>query len=203
MAVKSNDFDIRAAIVASLLEDGVERKCIRHEITLDSSSSGGRADLVILTRNVLGIEIKSGRDRLDRLKEQFRRYERAFDHAAVVVDQTKEKRLGYARNSTIWDHDRKAFVRTWQNSFARPDRYCFSRHTSIVDMARLMWRDEAVDVAWALGERCGTRERAISWMRENATLASMRPLVIRKLRERAPNRWEEAFWQRFDRLKAA
>ena len=44
---KSDDYAIRAAVVALLLAGGVDRAAIRHEITLDTSSSGGRVDLLI------------------------------------------------------------------------------------------------------------------------------------------------------------
>lgn len=42
-SIKTNDCDLRRAVVAALISSGVPRDAIRHEITLDSSSSGGRS----------------------------------------------------------------------------------------------------------------------------------------------------------------
>ena len=67
----------------ALLDAGVPRDAIRHEITLDSSSSDGRADMVVaLDRCITGIEIKSGKDTLDRLDSQ--RYFRAASSSSRI-----------------------------------------------------------------------------------------------------------------------
>ena len=76
---RSKDFDVRRAIVRRLLDAGIDRRDIRHELTLDTSSSGGRVDLVVLRdRRLIGIEIKSGGDKLDRLAGQLVAMRRVF-----------------------------------------------------------------------------------------------------------------------------
>ena len=63
-AKKTNDYDLRRAVVAALLAGGVARDAIRHEITLDSASRGGRVDLVIADDAALfGVEISGAKTR--------------------------------------------------------------------------------------------------------------------------------------------
>ena len=210
---KSKDYDIRAAVVSALLESGVPRRDIRHELTLDTNSDGGRSDVVFLRDGGINtIEIKSGSDKLDRLKAQLDTYGRAFDRVYVVADETHADDVfgGALWWADFWRSEAAQFVGGWRGDliprcpdFIRNYQYrrC-SEHTSPAAMARLMWRDEAMRVSQRLGGPGGTRCGAIDWMRENACLAGLRPLVINELRARVPNRWEEAFWTRFDAEKA-
>jgi hypothetical protein len=88
---RTKDIDVRIAITSRLLASGWKRRDIRHELTLDSSSSDGRADMVLLDEDWLtGIEIKSGADRLDRCEEQARRYHARFDSSLLVMDPRHE-----------------------------------------------------------------------------------------------------------------
>ena len=205
---KSKDYDIRAAVVAALLERGVPREAIRHENTLDTSSSGGRADVVVLhAQRLVTIEIKSASDKLDRLRDQIARYERSFDHVHVVCDVAHRDTSGVQRGEFYWCPEANGFMRFFGKAalpeppeFINP-RWGGSASTNVVNVARLLWRDEAVRVASALGAATnprGTRVGAFAWMRENTRLADLRPLVIAELTARVPNRWEAAFWQRFD-----
>lgn len=88
---RTKDIDLRIAITSRLLASGWDRRDIRHELTLDSSSTDGRADMVLLDERWLtGIEIKSGADRLDRCEEQGRRYHARFDSSLLVMDARHE-----------------------------------------------------------------------------------------------------------------
>jgi hypothetical protein len=93
-AIKSHDFDIRAAIVRELMRHGILRHDIRHEITLDSNSSGGRADIVVILNDAVlaGIEIKSGAESLARCVQRLDAYARAFDAPVFVVDAAIARR---------------------------------------------------------------------------------------------------------------
>ena len=212
MTKRSKDYDVRAAVVAALLERGVPRRDIRHEITLDTSSAGGRADVVVLRDRLITIEIKSGSDKLDRLKTQVNRYKRSFDFVKVVADRRHAEAIfnGYSVYGTVyWCGETQQFVGGWYDNLKPCEPMLITSHygtysseTSVVDVARLLWRNEAVRVSLLLGGPGGTREAAISWMRENARLADVRPLAIKELRNRLPNRWEDAFWKRFDKSQA-
>lgn len=206
MNARSTDYDIRAATVDRLLSEGVSRDCIRHEIPLGSFSENGRTDIVVLTDRLLGFEIKSGRDKLTRLKQQLSSYARHLDFAGAIIDETQESKLGYVANTVIyWRHDDRAFQWGQLGSahFSKPALFRLSDETSPGAMAELLWRDEAVEVAFRLGQGFKTRRAALAWIRENACLKTLRPLVLEQIKSRVLNGQEETFWKRFDAIEAA
>lgn len=199
--IRSTDYDIRQAVVANLLEHGVARKNIRHEITLDTSSSDGRLDILVLNpRRLVAIEVKSGRDKLDRLKQQRKAAERAVDYFLVASDVRHREKMWWSQ-VVWWHHDERQLRMGYTHSLVQPINWCSADRTNVPAMARLLWRDEAVAAAQRIAEAgCGhkTRVAAISWMKEQARLSDLRPLVAELIAARPLNRWEEAFWQRFD-----
>jgi hypothetical protein len=64
-------------------------------------------------------------------------------------------------------------------------------------MAQLLWRNE---ILASIGGRGSSRCTTIAWARENMALKDLRPHVVNALRERVLNKWEEAFWKRYDAL---
>ncbi|GAB4368144.1 MAG: hypothetical protein Kow00114_27220 [Kiloniellaceae bacterium] len=212
---RSKDFDLRCAAVRYLLDVGVPREDIRHEWPLDSGSSGGRVDLAV-TRDdrLIGMEIKSASDTVDRLRDQINAMQRAFDVVKVVADTRLEPKLsrGFgAAATTYYSHETRSFVHLYRGDWlpiddarlAAVDVWGCSRRTTVSGMARLLWRDEARRVAQELGCMVDTREKAVDWLRENARLRDLRPLIIRTMRARSLNRWEEAFWRDFEAAEAA
>lgn len=204
---KSKDYDVRAAVVRSLLDQGVPRRDIRHEITLDTASSGGRSDVVVLRNRLIGIEIKSGSDKLDRLRDQMDGYRRAFDLAHIVCDVKHFQAAEYWRykHNMHWWCPKLGFL-DWAGSIALDGPPEFiqcqpwrNEEVSHAPVTRLLWKNEAARVSQRLGGPNGTRVTSIAWLRENARLRELRPLVIEELRARVPNLWEEAFWKRFDK----
>lgn len=209
-AKTSRDFDVRSAVVRHLLHHGVERARIRHEITLDTNSAGGRADVVVAHKDSLAlacIEIKSGADKLGRLEDQIARYNRAFDFVTVMADARHHEavcRLGYIGACIgFWCPD-QGFVDLWRGTMESCVPHLFNRDchrsgsTGVVNMASLLWASEARDVARSLGYATTTRRAAVDWLRENATLREARPLIIKELVTRQQNRSEESFWAAFD-----
>jgi hypothetical protein len=207
-AALSKDYDVRAALTRDLLACGIPRSDIRHEITLDTSSSGGRADMVLLRDTaIIGIELKSGSDVLDRCDAQLGAMSKAFDECLVIVDV----RIAGEKPSYKWlfyRHDLSQFSRDHQID-ARWSRWVpfsiewacgpygsfKSRETSPRGMATLLWAAELSALAGPL--RC----RALDHIHENVPLKTVRPHVIQALRKRCLNRWEEAFWKRFDQAQ--
>lgn len=209
MAQPSKDFDVRCAVVRHLLARGVKRARIRHEITLDTNSAGGRADVVVAHADFLAcIEIKSGADKLKRLEDQVTRYRSTFDYTTVVVDvkhRDAMAAIGYIHAFTQYWCPDEGLV-SWMGCEPPPlllQGWNRSKNTSLVYMACLLWAVEAKSVAARLGYVSSTRHGAINWMRENATLREARPLIIEALIERQPNRWEESFWAAFDAAEKA
>lgn len=215
-ASRSRDYDIRCSLVGALIAAGVARDCIRHEITLDSSSSGGRCDLVVLHDGlVIGFEIKSGSDTLDRLKAQRDAAMRAMDYFRPVIDPRHREAFTSDNMETglwtmasvtlVWnrDPDGPRFTTPWKDGWPatlplmpRPDVYRSNR-TCTPDMARMLWRHEAIRVAGLIGASTDRRYTAIDAIREYGRLTDVRRGVIEALRSRELNRWEETFWRRF------
>lgn len=204
MTPRTKDFDLRAALVRRLIAGGITRRNIRHELTLDTASSGGRADVVVIhDTHLTGIEIKSGADTLERLPEQIDCYLRSFDSMGLFVDERHRAgtarmhraRIGYfcptndvleERYSSLLD------IALHRDAWGHPPYG--SPYTAPAMMARLLWADEVIGVAG----RGKTREAAMRIIREECSLKHVRAGVVAALRGRCLNRWEESFWKRFD-----
>jgi hypothetical protein len=224
-APRTNDMELRVCIVRALLSSGIPRQSIKHEITLDMNSSDGRADIVVALDGCLtGIELKSGKDKLDRLETQRDQYMRRFDKLCLVVDRRHQG------DSDLWDFWRRtsfgslAIVeRDAQGSvqlleqhrgklpWAPADQYDHSkRHVSFLSpaaMLSMLWQPETYKVASDLFSAgiiptgpVSLRWSAIEHLSEHASISKLRPLIARSLRERQLNRWEESFWKHFDTL---
>lgn len=214
---KTNDYDLRAAIVKEFLSAGFERNQIRHEIPMDTASSGGRTDIVLLLNTgIFGIEIKSGKDKLDNATEQVKTMRAAFDGFCVIVDEHHRKKLAdddakpYGTRSYGWI---KACVLLYCpeakrfNNYYGYEKYELSKmflfekfhrrkHNHVRALAQCLW---AVEIRAALGWNT-TKQRCagIDWVQEHMSLKELRPLVVAALRGRELNKWEIAFWKRYD-----
>jgi hypothetical protein len=222
-AIKTCDYDLRHAVVTALLGAGFTRDAIRHEITLDSSSSDGRADVVIADDAALfGIEIKSGKDKLTRLPDQGARYRRRFDHLTLVIDKKHEAAevfgencefnadIGAFNSVIVYDggvlrgvknwHWRNESKAPWSRGGYRQTLAGQSGSLSPHAMLCLLWQAEVSQIGEELfpGKIPSARCRAIPRLSEMASLSQLRPLVADALRMRGLNRWEEAFWRDFD-----
>ncbi|AWJ93300.1 hypothetical protein Sp245p_26115 (plasmid) [Azospirillum baldaniorum] len=219
---KTCDMDLRLAVTAALLSAGTPRDAIRHEITLDSSSSDGRADMVVaLDRALIGIELKSGKDTLARLPEQRERYGARFDKLVLVLDVLHEP----ADYAACWALGFDA-VRTFDGGTLResavhfgasapwePETYRDSRRFGAGErmaphaMLSMLWADEALRLSADLvqagiipASSGDQRYRVIPHAAEHASIGQLRPRIAAALRSRRLNRWEEAFWTNFDAL---
>jgi hypothetical protein len=212
---KSCEFDIRSAVVRRLLLDGFARDQIRLEIPLDIASSEGRADIVLLTDRIQGIELKSGKDKFCpvAIKEQCRQYNRAFDACGTVIDvahrrEWDEKLDHGTRFHSNWRevdvqycHESRQLQTVWREPIPDLCNQLFqwpSQKTSVYDMCLLLWAAEAKDIA---GSKTGKYEFC-NRMREYGRLSEVRPLVIASLKNRPLNKWEASFWRRFDAVAA-
>ena len=225
-AKKTNDYDLRRAVVAALLAGGVARDAIRHEITLDSASRGGRVDLVIADDAALfGVEIKSGQDTLSRLAEQSARYRRCFDHVTLVIDARHETAAEFGADRE-WSQDTRAITSVvvfdaaegfrdvkdwhyrgvsnapWLPSARRQSQKLAGTSPSLSAHAMLclLWQEEVAAIGKTLFPQRfpAARCKAIPKLSELASLSQLRPLVAAALRRRQQNRWDEDFWRRYD-----
>jgi hypothetical protein len=207
MKARSNDPMIRAALVRRLIDAGIPRNCIRHEITLDSSSSDGRADLVVIRDAALvGVEIKSGRDTLERLVSQRPRYSARFDRVLLVCDERHKPWKddlwgweGWEAVTATFDGSAIKFVENYWSGMGAllnpPPKWCDSSGSYLAPraMLQMLWANEIKAISG-----CGTRTSGIPHIAENVPLKGVRAAVINALRSRQLNRWEEKFWQAFD-----
>lgn len=188
-AAKTHDFEIRAAIVREWMHHGVPRRDIRHQITLDSHSSGDRADVVaICDDRLIGIEIRSGADNLARCVQQLDAYVRAFDVPLFVVDDRLTRRLERPDRQRV----RTTAVAVADISQALVDRP--GQAATVDGMARLLWGSEIQ----ALVGQAINRDDGLDWIRQNLARDDLRCGVIEALRTCVPNKCEDAFWAQFD-----
>lgn len=223
MTKPTTDLDIRIAVTAAALAAGIPRPAVRHEVPLDTSSGDGRADIVFaLDRCLVGIEIKSGKDRLDRLDSQRRRYGVRFDRLVLVLDARHEPADWDSANAldfgVVRIAERRAggsIVLRRQNRLWGPsapweppepgERFRASRTLCPHAMLSMLWSTEALTLAGELvtaGVIPHTggpqRYRVIPHVAEHAAIAQIRPRIAAALRGRSLNRWEEGIWSRFD-----
>jgi hypothetical protein len=212
----STEFDIRLATVCKLMANGIKREDIRIEIPLDTASSGGRADIVILSEKSLAcVELKSGKDKYCKiaLKQQCEHYEKTFDFVASIVDishyrVTKEQRdwgileqdnwpysigAAYCHNSKIIGYNERGDVLEHENLLPRIYSYYPSGDTNPQCMARILWASE---IKTAFGVKA--KSSYLRGIRDDINLKQIRPIVVNALRNRDYNLWEQKFWKCFD-----
>lgn len=218
--MKSNEHDLRMCIVHALINSGVNRDDIRLEIPLDTASSEGRADIVVLSKDSLVcIELKSGKDKWCgvNIVHQCEQYRRAFDSVAVIVDHSHRKNIkhtdprgnpflddNWRRVDFTYYHDLK-MIGNDVHGVPKEDPFFFqkvinrrTRKTGVYEMARILWRSE---IQSTFGTKKGKSEY-VQILREEATLKSVREAVIACLRTRPLNQWEFSFWGKFDACEA-
>lgn len=217
---KSAEHDIRAAVVSNLLADGYSREQIRLEIPLDTASCEGRGDVVLLNDWLNCIELKSGKDKYhpDDIKTQRNRYSRAFDAVITCVDRIhfrceeieaygcKQLRNNWYGVDIQYCHEARQLQKAcyWSSGEDRKplsgkgvDVLLNSKRCpkiSIYDVASLLWAEEAKAILGNNTTKCGF----VRYMREYGKLSELRPLVISALKKRPLNKWEAAFWAKFD-----
>lgn len=216
IAHRTNEYGIRKSAITRLLSEGISRGDIRLEITLDTSSSGGRADIVLLRDNAIcGVELKSCLDKTDRAEQQIKSYGFCFDHSFLLSSSRhgewlKSSSLRYTNRLGLYCPESRLFTDLYGHPYddnraitsfpaltTRISRYK-NHETNTAMMARLLWRSEATEIARQAGLRYATRHCALNDIQEHMALKDLRPHVIAALRERPLNNWETAFWQQFD-----
>lgn len=221
-AIKTKDFCVRAAICKQLMLEGIDRKNIRHELTMDSNSHLGRVDMVLLHDTFIGgIEIKSESDTVERLGKQLLQMRRTFDKLGIVADKKHHSNdychgaekvyhcgtQGFVRHHWRADRDGGSYFTPYDGGgFLYSAMFSMRRgseYTSVLDMAQLLWKKEADEVAAALRIQRKTRHDTVQAFRENVSLAELRPLVIQQLRARVLNNWEINFWKKYDERPVA
>jgi len=202
---RSSDAQIRNALVSRLLAAGYVREQIRHEVPLDLASSDGRADLVVIRSDALvGVEIKSGKDTLERLTKQRPRYSARFDRIVIFSDAR------HSPKHEPWWHgwETCSVTMTTSGAIEFGDNYWSgmgaltgsgiqrgSNHLSAAAMLSMLYTSEIRRIA---GDPDATRSSDGPRLAEIMPMREIRAAVSEALRSRAHNRWEDKFWQQFE-----
>lgn len=141
----------------------------------------GRVDIAVINQRMTGYEIKSDGDSLDRLEGQVHMYCDVFDRVVLVV--------GYR-----WAYDALQLIPRWWGVtlVSRTDsgRIVFSEARRSQNnpspnanaIARLLWRDEALQLLEEIGQAIGWRSKPRAMLCER--LAETLPLDTLKARVR-------------------
>lgn len=150
--------EIRGAVVARLREIMPDCRII-HEI--NACGGGNRIDVLAVTRDrIAAVEIKSARDKLDRLPEQIKAMRGVAHHVFAALHEKFLKqldRLGFvrpdeARGASLWVYPRTERKGEYEcgpewNLYA--SRWDTPRACLPPDAIHMLWREELVEVARA------------------------------------------------------
>ncbi|MDY7229907.1 sce7726 family protein [Hyalangium rubrum] len=181
------DRDVRQALTESLqaVHDGDPDTHIRQEMGLEHGQVF--VDVVVINGELHGYELKSESDTLDRLPHQVQAYSSVLDKATLVVGASHlqdaltiippwwgvEKAVAQPDGSVLLKRHRKARANPQQQPLA---------------VAKLLWRDEVLEVLEALGVATGLRSkpRKVLYERLVGVLPpdSLRAEVRRRLKSR-------------------
>jgi hypothetical protein len=172
-----NDSDIRAALRVHLEQAHASGTLIRDELGLCLGDT--RVDIAVIGETLSGFEIKSDRDRLDRLPGQIDRYGRVLDYATLVCAPRHQDKA-------------TAILPQWWGVWVAENRDEMVTLTAVREakrnpspdpytVAQLLWRDEAMAVLRSRdlhrGLSSGTRFRLWERMAETMTLAEIQQAV--------------------------
>ena len=146
-----------------------------------------RADIAVINGHLIGYEIKSDEDTLDRLEQQVPAYGAVFDCATVVIAER------HARDVDGCVPEWWGIVRSHEGSrggifFETVRRGRINRAVDRFALAQLLWRSEAEEVLTETdcGHVCQRHRRAVLYERlaESLSLRELRRHVSERLRRR-------------------
>lgn len=188
------DIDLRTALVRRLSQRYAREHnaCILQELGLRHGAA--RIDIAVVNGLLHGYELKSDSDTLDRLIRQERIYSSVFDRVTLVVGER------HARKAT-------SMVPEWWGiqvvdtgprggmNFHSMRRAHSNPSQDPVAVAKLLWRNEALELLHSLGAAHGLRSkpRAKIYARltEVAGLEEIRSAASHRLRNRVGSRADE------------
>ena len=187
------DLHLRTAVIKNLT--AIYRNDPQTLIVEEMSVREGRSriDVAVVNGTLDGFELKSDRDRLDRLARQSEIYGAVFDRMTLVVGPRHERQA--ARMIPDWwgcRTDRAAGRR--KTRFAHDPAAPDESSPDALAIAELLWRDEALSVLIELGHASGVlskpRTHIHRRLAEVSDLAFLQYRVRDRLRHRADWRCE-------------
>lgn len=180
------DLDVREATRKLLYQE--HNGCLNTKIVEEMGLWSGavRIDLAVLNGAMSGYELKSARDNLDRLPYQSEIYSQVFDYMTLVIAEKHVKKA------------RQIIPSWWGVSIARmvDDRVELEARKASrlnpkrcpVQIARLLWRDEAIGVLDKFGLLKGYKSKTSEQLSQR--LAEQLPIDVLadEVRERLKSR---------------
>lgn len=156
---KLRDIDVRRALHEVMLEthQAEPDTLVLHEMGLVHGNS--RVDVAVINGSIHGYEIKSDRDTLRRLPRQVERYCKVLDLATMVVGECHAEKVSELVPEWwgIWiavgQVGGPVEFEEWRPARENPA-------TDPLAVARLLWRDEALQMLEQLGEAQGVRSKS-------------------------------------------
>jgi hypothetical protein len=186
MAQQLRDTDIRRVLAADLHARYADdsHTLIRHELGLCAGER--RVDLAVINGEMVGYEIKSDVDRLDRLADQAEVYGKVFDRMSIVTtDRYLAKAV--AMLPSWWEvlcmRQGQEGVSSEQVRAGKPNE-----GQDPFALAQLLWREEALEELKSRGLARGLskKRRWIIWQHiaQAMPMAELRGVVRRRLKAR-------------------
>lgn len=139
-ARRLTELELRHALRDRLLACLTEDAQIIEELGIERGSA--RIDLAVINGTLIGYEIKSDYDSLDRLANQMHAYHRVFDELSMVTTPLFVRQVGqllppwWGILQAVCDDDGVVFLETVRAPSANPRQEALS-------LLSLLWRDEA------------------------------------------------------------
>lgn len=180
------DIDVRHALLSQEIAQicaNDSSTCVVQELGILQGAY--RIDIAVINGRLLGYEIKSKSDTLERLPAQQENYSRVFDEITLVVDE--HHAVGAHKIIPEWwriivvSGDRVPVFTEWRLSRQNPSIEPFA-------LCQLLWKEEAIGLLAAQGITKGfnSKPRNVVWrtLSESMDLESLRQAVRECLKSR-------------------
>jgi len=144
------DADVRSAVLADLGAKYAGDCDTRIVEEMGIWSGSVRIDVAVINGRLHGYELKSARDNLDRLDRQVELYRQVFDRVTLVTAD-KHVYKAYSKIPEWWGISIAALSSNGKISVRESRAARRNPELVPIQVARLLWRDEAL----AILERCG------------------------------------------------
>ena len=179
---RARDIDVRSLLKQYLQADEEDDTLLMDELGLCQGDV--RVDVAVVNGELSGYEIKSPSDTLARWPKQRRIYSRVVDRAWLVAPIKTLDRAEMPRwwgQIGVFDSDDKLALRMVRASQRNPK-------PDPLSIARLLWRDEAIELLKSAGAARGvsSKSRGVIWERvaETVELDELRAAVRLALKKR-------------------
>lgn len=156
-APPTNDFIIRSALTEVLRKRYARDKELRIIEELGVQHGNVRIDIAVVNGIMHGYEIKSDRDTLERLPEQMKEFNTVFDQITLVVG--KQHLYEAIHIVPDWWGIMIAKINKGKVVFHKIREPEDNKEQDKVSIARLLWREEALQILKECGQADGVRSK--------------------------------------------